>query len=190
MIDLGLPIGEVYLLLDKFKNTTSFDSKKQKLQCLIRNIKTTKVTRVVKETLQVHLKWHNFNEKKNKFAMVRAENGGGNRVQQMSRTCSLIDVTTALKNIFFPNGRNRNGQSLDFFSHYVGDSGLTKLSSDIFDGKEPFTLNGYITQSCLKKATFVLVTTKLSSHKFLINQYPQYLNNSDSDASSLVMMTR
>ena len=109
LIDLGLPIGEVYLLLDKFKNTTSFDSKKQKLQCLIRNIKTTKVTRVVKETLQVHLKWHNFNKKKNKFAMQ-----GGQHSWKLLEIISLLEK---------PPGKSKKLEKLletpgiIFFSH-------------------------------------------------------------------------
>lgn len=154
-------------------------NRKAKLQSLIKNIKTTKTPqRPLKETLQVSFKWHNFNEKKNKYAMVRAENGGGNRTHDMNRSCSIADITSILKEFFFPNGENTNGQTLSYFDYYIGDAALSKITN-FLSAEKPFTLDNYLSQNCLKKGIFVLLTKKLSSHKFIMRQYPALLTESN-----------
>lgn len=99
--------------------------------------------------------------------MVRAENGGGNRTHDMNRSCSITDITSTLKEFFFPNGENRNGQNLSYFDYYVGDATLEKIPNE-----KQFKLDDYLLRNGLKKGIFVLLTKKLSSHKFIMRQYP------------------
>ena len=87
MLSLGIPLGDVYVLLDKFGIKTTVAEKRQRLQELVQGVKNDRTTKKkpIKSTVNVHLKWYNYNEKLQRYVMVRIEKGGGCRQKQMEK---------------------------------------------------------------------------------------------------------
>ena len=187
LVGLGIPLGEVYLLIEKFGKKSSLEDKKQKIYNLVRNIKggeRSYTPRPKPVEIQVNFKWHNFNKKKDKYTMVRAEGGGGNKVMKMNRNSLFGEIECQLKEMFFPGGRNsKGGDSLDLFDFFVADQSLNKLSDviKIKDDYQPFTLDLYINQSHVKKPMFILATNRLSSQKFILKKYNRENESTDDD---------
>ena len=85
-MEFGLPLGDIYLLFEKF---VSKADRKRQLKTLIQNVRSgssKSKAKKKKETVDVNFKWHNFNKKTNKFVMMRAESAGGNQTVHLNRS--------------------------------------------------------------------------------------------------------
>ena len=74
---------------------------------------------------------------------------------------NIADVTSILKEFFFPNGENSNGKTLSYFDYYIADAALPKIPN-FLSAEKPFTIDNNLSQNGLKKGIFVLLTKKLS----------------------------
>lgn len=102
-------------------------------------------------TLKVELRWKHYVDGIG-YKVKKAAEGGGVRVQTLSRLASLEECHQTAENLFFPNGENPEGSLEDLITN------LADFKGDLLDSLEPFTLEGYKSKYALHTVRLVLLT--------------------------------
>ena len=176
-----LPLGDVYVLMNKFGKKSRKDELSKLVQSVRKDRSKPEKERAKPSKVQVTFKWFNFDKKKGKYTMVRADNGGGVRQKAMNRNADLSAITDAAKNIFFPKNINAKDELLSHFNWKIADQNLQQIDSlqDENGEEQPFTIDTYCIVKSWKKIIFVLLTKRMSSQQFILSQK---ISNDSSDS--------
>ena len=181
---MHIPLGDVYVLMEKFGKK----SRKEELTKLVDSVRRRKPDKGMRQKpskIQVTFKWFNFDKKKSKYTMVRAENGGGVRQKSMNRNADYSAVAESAKGMFFPNNVNGKDEILSHFFWKLGSPQLEEINETFADETgetKSFTIDEYSNLKSWKKIIFVLLTKKKSSQQFVLSQKIDV--DSDSDFES------
>ena len=194
-LDMYLPLGDYYLLMNKFGEKKSRSQELMKLvQCVRRD--RNKTERAKPPTLQVSFKWFNFNKNKNKYSMVRGvENGGGVIQKVLNRSDDLHIVEKTAKDSFFPKGCNTKDELLSYFHWHIADHQLQKIKETVSDcdgNEKPFTIENFSSCKSQKRITFILMTKRMSPQQLVLSysNKPLTSDSSDDDQSKHVKRAR
>ena len=193
LLEIGIALADVYVILDKFSsNRNTATARAEQLKSFLASSRSKQgytthsypKKRSKASSLTVTFTWHNYDNKKKKYAQVREQMGGGRRQQIMQRSSTFETILENAKGLFFPRGKNSKKKRLTDFSYFVGDFALNQLSSELEISLESetklvkFTLDEYMRNNALKQARFIFMTKERRWNEL-------YLCKSDSDDSDL-----
>lgn len=131
--EMGIALADVYLMRAKFKNNSIrlgglfHEARSRHYKALSKTKRRQK-----QQIIAVAFCWYNFDMKKDKYTQVREISGGGKRVQTVSRSSCLDELTKIALKIFFPDGKTKKGASLKSYSYYLADYCLNEITSNSF----------------------------------------------------------
>ena len=119
-----------------------------------KNTSTTSTPRSPKSTLKMEFRWKHYVEGAG-YKLKRAAEGGGLRIQNVSRFASLEDCLKAAENLFFPDGENSEGKLEDLSRN------LEDFKGNLLDVLDPFTAEAYKKRYGLHTLRLVLLTKNM-----------------------------
>ena len=157
------------------------ESDTQKKAELVNLIKTTGVERTASAKRRKSLKekvvsigWKNYDNKTDKFIIVRAEKGGGTREVLFPNESTYDDILQRCTDVFFPEGMSNAGD----INHF--NLSLMNFKSTPIDSS--FTLGEYIKEHHLTKTRIYFYTKKKTIQQIMLEPIP---SESESDSDEL-----
>ena len=184
--NMGIALGDTYLLLEKLGGNKIDKSKTELLKTFLGSNTTRSLAKATQNRkrpaeLTVYFSWYQFDVEKNRYAQVRT--GGGRRSRAVDRNIKLDDLLQIAKDFFFPNGHNSKGP-ISKFKIALGGPDMSEIENKLRfrineheERVEDFTVDGYLRKYGLKVAKLNLLTIVDSPQEKLNNKERENLNN-------------
>ena len=184
--NMGIALGDAYLLLEKLGGNKIDKSKTELLKTFLGSNTTRSLAKATQNRkrpaeLTVYFSWYQFDVEKNRYAQVRT--GGGRRSRAVDRNIKLDDLLQIAKDFFFPNEHNSKGP-ISKFKIALGGPDMSEIENKLRfrineheERVEDFTVDGYLRKYGLKVAKLNLLTMVDSPQEKLNNKERENLNN-------------